>query len=161
MMRALRGFTPQQTAAVTTPAPAMAFEQTIIPQGEGSYLVKAGRPVAKLRPQDFARELGVNRQTIYRWKDEGLIPESLIEFAGKRKILILAAAVPVMKAYFKAMRDVSGAEPLYRSGSMAARLVGTAEGFVIARPDEGKPFLVQKAVWDREWKPASNRTEEE
>ena len=38
--------------------------------------------------------MGVQRSTIYRWRDEGiLIPERFVILAGKRKLLFDAAVV--------------------------------------------------------------------
>ena len=52
------------------------FPAVITPRGDGTYLVKPGRPVARaveIDVQAAARILGKTRHTIYRYIDEGLL----------------------------------------------------------------------------------------
>jgi hypothetical protein len=87
---------------LTEQKPASLFIPTeSLPQGGGAILVRPGKPVSRLTPKMFAEAFGVDRDTVYRWRTEGLIDESFIEAAGKRKILISAEAVQVLRAKFK------------------------------------------------------------
>jgi hypothetical protein len=78
---------------------------TIVPQGDGSVLVRPGKPLTWLTPNQLAAQFRVHRQSIYRWRDEGLIPEHLMRFAGKRKLQISAEVVPLLEAHFRRIRE--------------------------------------------------------
>lgn len=64
----------------------------VVANKDGSYTVKAKRPVEAITPKEFAEHLGVSRSTVSRWIDEGTIPEDLVEYVGFR-IRIHASAV--------------------------------------------------------------------
>ena len=76
-----------------------------IPQGDGSYLVKTGRPIERLTVLQFARELGISRNSVYRYILEGDIPDRFVQYVGPRRILISAAAVPHVLAQFRRARE--------------------------------------------------------
>ena len=76
----------------------------VIPQGDGSVVVKPGRPIQRLTPEEFARRVGLDRDTIYRYRGSKALPEEFIEFAGVRKITIDAAAVEHFLAHWKRRR---------------------------------------------------------
>jgi excisionase family DNA binding protein len=80
-------------------------QPVIVPNGDGSYVVKPGKPVEKLTPAEFADQFRVNRDTVYRWIDDGTIDQKYVEPAGKRKLLIHAEAVPVCRASFRKARQ--------------------------------------------------------
>lgn len=82
------------------------FAPTIIARvpGTSSITVTSGPPVAWLRPVQFAREFGVTRDTVYRWHDEGEIPEALVRYQGLRKLEIAAEAVAYCRENFAQRR---------------------------------------------------------
>lgn len=67
---------------------------TVIPQGGGDLLLRPGKPQERLTVAELAAKLGVSVFTVYRYINEGYIPTEFVQYAGKRKILILASAVP-------------------------------------------------------------------
>lgn len=77
-----------------------------IAQGDGTYLIRTGRPIARLSPLQFGREIGASRRSVYRYIDEGLIPSEYIHYVSPRRILISAAAVPAVLAAFRKAREV-------------------------------------------------------
>lgn len=77
----------------------------LIPQGDGSFIVRPGRPMIELSPREFGQQFDVDRDSIYRWIQEGLIPEAFVSFKGKRKLKIDAAAVPVVKEKLRILRS--------------------------------------------------------
>ena len=88
--------------AKPSPAPATVFlGQTSTPQGDGSFIVRPGRPVARLTPTQLASVFGVDRDSVYRWIDDGTIDPAHVMPAGKRKLLISAAAVPALSQKFE------------------------------------------------------------
>ncbi|MDE2099075.1 MAG: helix-turn-helix domain-containing protein [Patescibacteria group bacterium] len=87
----------QLTFAVFCPA-------VISANGDG-YTIKPGRPLLKLTAAQLGAQFGVDRETIYRWRQEGIIPDDLVERAGKRRFLFSAAAVDHLKTYFKALHE--------------------------------------------------------
>jgi excisionase family DNA binding protein len=104
------------------------FPPQIIPQGEGAFIVKPGRPISTLTPKQLADQIGVNRQSIYRWLAEGTLPEALTQRAGKRKILFSAAAVEVMKRYFAARADSDADAGAAQDRSRGPRQISARHG---------------------------------
>jgi hypothetical protein len=101
---------PQKQAAQVGPVPETVVFPTITArQADGSLNVKTGKPLAWLSPAQFAMFFGVDRNTIYRWKDEGTIPRQYIKPNGKRKIGISAAAVEIVQ---DTLRKLRGHDPL-------------------------------------------------
>lgn len=74
-------------------------------QADGSVVVRRGQPVAWMTADQLAREIGVNPDTIYRWRDEGKIPPEYVEFAGLRKLRFRADVVAKLRADFRAARS--------------------------------------------------------
>ena len=66
---------------------------TVIPQGDGSVIVKPGRPVDRITPLEFAKRVGLSRNSVYRYIGSDALPERFVIFAGRHKILIQAEAV--------------------------------------------------------------------
>jgi hypothetical protein len=89
------------------PAVAFYIPPKIERRGDG-HLVSAGRPVAKVTPQQFGDEFGLSRDTVYRYIQNGTIPERFVEFAGPRKILIAAQAIQHCRDHFRAARGFGG-----------------------------------------------------
>ena len=50
-----------------------AFAPSVVPQGDGSFLVKPGRPVSRLTVAEAARTIGRSKWTVYRLYAAGLI----------------------------------------------------------------------------------------
>ena len=71
-----------------------------IPQGEGSFLIKPGKPLTRLTLKQFAAEIGVNDESVRRYIHAGIVPANLVERAGHRKYLISAAAIEIVKGFF-------------------------------------------------------------
>jgi hypothetical protein len=79
--------------------------------GNGTFKVDFGKPHLWLKPSQLAAQFGVDRDTVYRWIAEGVLPEKikdkdgvevvLVEKAGLRKYRINSAAVTWLKARFR------------------------------------------------------------
>jgi hypothetical protein len=67
--------------------PLVGFNPTLVPQGDGSFLVKAGKPVVKLSLRDAAKRSGLSRSTLYRLYESGLVKG---ERPSPRKIFVYA-----------------------------------------------------------------------
>ena len=93
----------------TPPANQLTFALFATPivtsNGDGSVTVKPGKPSLWLTPKQMGAQFGVNRASVYRWRDEGLIGAEFVRFAGKRKILISAEAVASLEKYFQGLRE--------------------------------------------------------
>lgn len=76
----------------------------VIPQGDGSVLVKPGKPIQRLTPAEFARRVGLGRNSIYRHIGSESIPEHFVEYVGERKMTIDAACVEHYLTYWKKRR---------------------------------------------------------
>jgi hypothetical protein len=74
----------------------------IIPQADGSVLVKPGRQILRqwLSSEAIGAEFGRTAQAVCRWRQEGLIPQEYYRFEGRRKIGYRADVIPLLKAYF-------------------------------------------------------------
>lgn len=77
---------------------------SVIPQGGGDLLLRPGRPQERLTVAELAAKLGVSVYTVYRYISEGFIPDQFVQYAGKRKILVLAAAVPHVQEKSRRLR---------------------------------------------------------
>ena len=75
---------------------------TIIPQGDGSYLVRPGKPMERLTSAQFAAQVGRSASSVRRYIDEGVIPPEMVGRAGLRKYLIHPAAVELVKGLLRA-----------------------------------------------------------
>lgn len=74
---------------------------TCIPQGDGSVIVRPGRPITRLTPAQLAQQIGVSRSSVYRYLDETPSVRPLVERAGPRKLLIAAEALSVLRAQWR------------------------------------------------------------
>lgn len=79
---------------------------TVVPQGDGSYLVKAGKPQEWLTVDQFARTVGLHRNTIYPRIGSADLPEQYIQYTGPRRIRISAAAVAHWQARWRIQRGL-------------------------------------------------------
>jgi hypothetical protein len=76
----------------------------VVAAGDG-YLIKPGKPLVKIDATQLAAHFGVDPQTVYRWRQEGLIPDSAVQRAGKRKLKFDIGVIPVLEAWFRAHHD--------------------------------------------------------
>lgn len=76
---------------------------TIQATGDG-YKVIPGKPVLRLTPAQFASQFNVDRDTVYRWIDDGTVDPQFVIAAGKRKLLIASQAVADCQTKFQAHR---------------------------------------------------------
>lgn len=67
---------------------------------DGAIMARPGRPVARMNTRQFAREFGVDRSTVCRWIEDGTIPEDHVSKGGKRRYLIDAAAVELLRQHW-------------------------------------------------------------
>jgi hypothetical protein len=95
----------------TRPAPAQAATQLTlwtptlaIPQGDGTFVVKPGKPVEWMTPAQFAGAVGLHRNTVYTYLGSPALPERFIDYIGLRKIRIQAAAVEYFKEHSRNRR---------------------------------------------------------
>lgn len=66
------------------------FAASVIPRGDGSYIVQPAKPVQQLTVAQAARVLGVSPSTVYRLKDSGLLHAAR---PSPHKILISAESL--------------------------------------------------------------------
>ena len=78
-----------------------------IPQGDGSYLVKPGKPIQWLTVKQFAAQVGLGADAIYRKIGSEALPESYVDYAGPRKIRIRADAVEHFLNYWRGRRGLA------------------------------------------------------
>ncbi|MHB8520690.1 MAG: hypothetical protein ACYDH9_08020 [Limisphaerales bacterium] len=76
----------------------------VIPQGDGSVIIRPGRPVAWLTPGQFAIAVGLSRDSVYRYVGTEALPDHLVEYPGLRRIRISAAAVSHFLEHCKSVR---------------------------------------------------------
>jgi hypothetical protein len=72
--------------------------------GDGTFTIKAGKPVLKLTPAQFAAEVGLSRDSVYRRIEDGSIPPEHVEYAGPRKIVIHSPALDHFREHWKNLR---------------------------------------------------------
>jgi len=65
----------------------MTFQPTVTPQGDGSFVIRPGKPVAKLTLRQAAKRAGCSRTTIYRLYNTGILKG---DRPSPRKIFIFA-----------------------------------------------------------------------
>lgn len=76
----------------------------LIPQGDRTFLIRPGRPIQRLTVSQFAGLVGLSPSSVYRYIGSDALPDRCVVYAGKRKILILAAAVAMFLDYFARRR---------------------------------------------------------
>jgi hypothetical protein len=76
----------------------------LIPQGDGSVLVKPGKPQAWLTPAEFAAEVGLSVRSIYDYIGTDALPSGFVDYSGARKIRIQAAAIEHWREHFQTLR---------------------------------------------------------
>jgi hypothetical protein len=90
----------------TAPETAFAFLAPItVATGDGSFLVKAGKPTFLLSAKQLGSHFSVDQDTVYLWRQGGLIPESFVRFAGKRKLRFSSDIIPFLEAEFRKLRE--------------------------------------------------------
>ena len=75
------------------------FAATLTPQGDGSFLLRPGKPLMRLSLREAARRTGLSRTTIYRLWDCGLVEG---ERPSPRKIYVFAHS---LDEHLKRTRD--------------------------------------------------------
>lgn len=75
------------------------------PQGDGSFVVRPGKPIEWLSPKQFAQAVGLHRNTIYGYIGSEFIPERFVQPAGVQRLKINAAAVEHFQAVSRRLRD--------------------------------------------------------
>lgn len=79
----------------TAPAqPLFSFLPTVVPQGDGSFVVRPGRPVQWVSIQQAADYLQVDDSTIRRWIAEGVLPEKITDPKTKAVTQVLRKRSP-------------------------------------------------------------------
>ncbi|MEW6306164.1 MAG: hypothetical protein AB1705_22075 [Verrucomicrobiota bacterium] len=96
---ALRGLAPHALRADRPRQPACTFISIVQSQGDGTYVVKPGRPVERLTVKQAARRAGCSIFTIYRLYEMDILQG---ERPSPRKILIYADS---LERHLAATRD--------------------------------------------------------
>lgn len=65
----------------------------IVPQGDGTYQVKPGKPVQWLSVKEFSKAIGLSPSTVRRHIGTDLLPDALVESVGLVKRRINSEAV--------------------------------------------------------------------
>ncbi len=78
----------------------------VLPQGDGSIVLKPGKPQEFMTVLDFARRVGLSRNSIYDYIGSAALPDAFIRFAGTRRILISAAAVEHWETHWRRVRGI-------------------------------------------------------
>lgn len=81
------------------------FPVNTVSRGAGEVVIKPGRPLSKLTAHQLAGVFGVDRETVYRWRSEGLIERKYVSKAGKRKLLFDAAVIDVLQKKFNELHQ--------------------------------------------------------
>jgi hypothetical protein len=79
-----------------------------VPQGDGSVLVKPGKPLSRLSVAQFSTRVGLSSDAIYKQLGTDSIPEDFLEYSGARRVWIKAEAIEHYLAYWKARRGLAG-----------------------------------------------------
>lgn len=77
----------------------------VIPQGDGSYLVRPGKPVEWLTVKQFAAAVGLHRNTIYDYVGTAFLPDSMVQQIGCHKLRIRGEAVAHFLDAGRRLRD--------------------------------------------------------
>lgn len=68
----------------------LSFTPVMVPQGDGSVLVRPGKPVAEVTPLQASRMLQISRSAVYELLNAGVLPHRR---PLRRKILIPSSAI--------------------------------------------------------------------
>jgi excisionase family DNA binding protein len=74
-------------------AGSVVIPSTVIPQGDGSFVVRAGKPVAWLKPRELAAHLRISPRTVYKLIEEGTIPPEMVRRPLASRVQVSAAAI--------------------------------------------------------------------
>ena len=94
---------PPKQAAAPGPAPFAVVLPMVQIRTPDGIILKPGKALEWVTPLQFGTFFGVSRSSVYRWKEDSTIPKEFIKRAGKRGILIHAAAVEATQAKFNAL----------------------------------------------------------
>ncbi|MDB6022757.1 MAG: hypothetical protein JWQ04_2614 [Pedosphaera sp.] len=97
---------PKQPVQSAPPlAPCFVVPMVITAKGGGEFTATPGKPVEYLSPKLFAAQFGVDRDSVYRWMKDGTLPASYIKPGGKRRHLIHASAVQLLRDFFSTLHE--------------------------------------------------------
>ncbi|MBN9693937.1 MAG: hypothetical protein J0M24_27150 [Verrucomicrobia bacterium] len=77
-----------------------------IPQGDGSVLVRPGKPIEWLTVKQFGQQVGLKEDSIYRKIGSDALPERFVDYAGPRKYRIRADAIEHFRQHWRAKRGI-------------------------------------------------------
>lgn len=95
--------------------PAQMFLPVFLPVvtalGDGTFKAELGKPKYWLSAKELAAQLFVNQDTVYRWREEGIIPmqlaadgngklEDMVLPSGRRGYKFSSALVPLLRKQF-------------------------------------------------------------
>lgn len=80
------------------------FPTVQVPQGDGSILLKPGRPVSYFTPKQFGQLVELSADTICRHIRSECLPEKFVEYIGPRKIRIRVDGMDHFREYWKGRR---------------------------------------------------------
>jgi hypothetical protein len=81
---------------------------SVIPQGDGSVLLRPGKPTEWMTVGQFAAAVGLHRNTVYPYIGSEDLPERFVQYTGPRRIRISAAAVAHWQDRWKTARGLAG-----------------------------------------------------
>ena len=99
-----------KTQPANTPAPAQKVPAVFCPAivtktATDEFTVKAGKPVTRITPEQLASRFNVDRDSVYRWRQDGTIPEKFVSLGGKRKLMFSADVIEFLEAHFSELRQ--------------------------------------------------------
>lgn len=80
-------------------------QPAILPNSDGSFVIRPGPPVQKLTTEEFGRYFNVMSRTVCRWIKEGVIDAKHVELVGRRRLFIRAEAVKECAKKFETLRE--------------------------------------------------------
>lgn len=89
-----------------------AFIPVVTSLGNGTFRAEMGKPLYWLTAKQFAAQFGVDRDTVYRWREDGTIPRQteaapgekpreLVREAGMRRWLFSSELIPLLREQFR------------------------------------------------------------
>ena len=86
--------------------PAFVIPWVSAKQPDGSFKISPGKPIEWLSAKQLADSIGLNRDTVYRYREEGIIPKTHVKPAGKRKWIFHASVVALLDEFFSRERSL-------------------------------------------------------
>jgi len=107
MKKPIRHTKPSPKPAACAP-PSVTTARGEAPQAPRAAVAAPARlpPAANLlTAKELGGRFGKSQFTVYRWINEGLIPERLLHYRGKREMLISIEALDYLRTAFREMHD--------------------------------------------------------